>query len=569
MNTANKPALNKLKQFTAAKLLKMGKKYMAEQDFQKSLPIYSEIWDRSPNDKEILVVLSFILTKLAYREQAILLLESALKTFGAREDVLQILGDMAMNMEMFDTAEKIFRIYIDTYPLAIHAYNNLASTLNSQERFDESIDLLQSLLEVYPENATLWNTLGAAVGTRDGEIAGLVFLEEASRLDPKNPNILNNIARTYLFLGRTEDTMEVGNKVLKLNPNAYDTKFLLSTCYLGLGQLDKGWKYYEARRDARRIAALVYTNNIPEWSGQSLADKSILIMSEQGLGDEILFSAFITHIYNEAAQVYIGCDKRLISLFKRTFPKAIVCEHMTAQQKGHIMRSYPDVEIARNKGELTVDYRISIGSIAKFYWKSHDDIPTHEGGFLVADPTRVKYWQAKLDKISDKPKVGITWRSGNMAATRKLGYTELTDWDTILKTDKVNFVNIQYGECQEEIAAAEKKFGVKIHQMEGIDLKKDIDDSCALFKCFDLTLSPANAPGWQSAAVGTPVWWLTGQPYWFFGEQKPKMISNSNYIERPIDMPIEVYMKMVGDAFNKFIKTGDADAPYYMYNKDR
>lgn len=557
----NKPEINKLKQFSITKLLKMGKKLMAEQNYQKALAVYSEIWDRKPDDKDILVVLSFLLTKLAYRQQAILLLESALQTFGAREDILQILGDMAMNMEMFETAEKIFRIYSDTYPLSKTAYNNLASVLGSMERFDEAIDLMKELLTVYPEEAQFWNTLGSSVSTRDGEQAGLVFYEEAHRLDPKNTSVMNNIARTYTFMGKADSAIEMGEKVLEMNPNAFDTRFLLAACYLSMGDLDKGWKYYDARRDARRIAALIYTNKIPEWDGKDLSGKSILIMSEQGIGDEIMFSAAIKHIYEQAEQVYIGCDKRLIALYEKTFPKAKCCEHMTAFQQGHTMRSFPDFEIPYNNGELEIDYRLPIGSITKYFWNTHEDIPSYPDGFLKADTKLVKHWQKEFAKISDRPKVGIAWRSGNLAATRLMGYTKLSDWGDVLKTKGVDFINVQYSDCTEEIAEAEKKFGVKIHQMKDMDLKNDIVGSCAMFKALDLILSPGITTGWQAASVGTPVWWLTGRPHWFYGENESRLVPNSNYVHRGLNEDGAIFLKRVAKILKDYVKTGDTSVP--------
>ncbi len=550
-----------LKKFTNMKLMKLGKRATAKQDYEAALPFYFELWNREGDNKEVLVVLAFLLTKLAYREQAILLLEEALASFGAREDILQVLGDMAMNMEMYELAEKLFRIYIDTYPLSKIAYNNLASVLGNLERFDEAIDLMKELIGIYPEETQFWNTLASSVSTRDGEEAGLVFYNEAYRLDPNNPSVMNNIARSYTFMGKAKEAIEMGEKVIKVNPNAYDTKFLLGACYLTTGNLQKGWEYYENRRDARRIAALVYTNNIPEWKGKSLKGKSILIMSEQGVGDEIMFSAAIKHIYEQAEQVYIGCDKRLISLYEETFPKAKICEHMTAIQKGHIMRSFPDFEIPQRAGELQIDYRIPIGSIPLYFWDKHENIPSYDKGFLKPQPDSVKFWKKELDKISKRPKVGIAWRSGNLAATRLMAYTKLSDWGDVLKTKGVDFINVQYSDCQEELAAAEKKFGIKIHQMENMDLKNDIAGSCALFQALDLVLSPGITTGWQAAAVGTPVWWLTGRPHWFYGENKSRLVPNSNFIHRDLHEDGGIYLGRVAKLLAEYVKTGDDEAP--------
>ena len=539
------------------KLLKTGQRLMEELNYSEALVYYNEVWEREPENTEILVILSFILTKLAYRDKAILLLERALEVLGPRLDILQIMGDMATNMSMNDAAEKIYRLQIDIFPESLMAYNNLASTLNRQERFDEAIEILQGMIEIYPENHSFWNTLGATVGSRDGESAGLIFYEEAQRLNPKDYRIANNLARSYCHLDRFEDAIVMAKKSVELNPASFDAQYLLGECYLNLGNLKEGWHFYEMRRDVRKNDALVYTNKIPEWDGSDLSDKSIIIMSEQGLGDELLFASGIHHIYEKAKQTYIGCDKRLIPLYQRTFPKAKICEHLTAHQYGHIMRSFPKYEVPHHNGEITIDYRIPICSIPRFFWKTHEDIPVHDG-YLVPDAKRKAHWQKQLDKIDSNPKVGITWRSGVRDNMRDRYYTDIEGWGPILQTPGLTFINMQYGDCEEELALAKEKFGVTIHNLEGLDLFNGIDDSCAMFSCLDLALTPGNAPGIQAASVGTNVWWMArGVLFWCFGQSQPKILPNNRIISAPVEASTSEFVKLIAKYIKKFAKTGN------------
>ena len=84
-----------------------------------------------------------------------------------------------------------------------------------------------------------------------------------------------------------------------------------------------------------------------------------------------------------------------------------------------------------------------------------------------------------------------------------------TRWGPILQTLGVTLINLQYGDCTAEIARAEEKFGIKIHQIEGLDLKDDIDGSAALSRALALVLSAPTA-----ASVGTTVWFLTAGRTW-------------------------------------------------------
>jgi hypothetical protein len=83
----------------------------------------------------------------------------------------------------------------------------------------------------------------------------------------------------------------------------------------------------------------------------------------------------------------------------------------------------------------------------------------------------------------------------------------------LLKTPDVSFVNLQYGDCAEEIAQA-AQHGVILHQMENLDLRDDIDGAAALSASLDLVLSAPTAAAATAASVGTEVWFITAGRTW-------------------------------------------------------
>jgi hypothetical protein len=136
----------------------------------------------------------------------------------------------------------------------------------------------------------------------------------------------------------------------------------------------------------------------------------------------------------------------------------------------------------------------------------------HEA-FLVPDPARVAEFREKLAALPGK-KVGICWRSMMLQAKRAKYFSPIDGWAPILKTPGVSFVNLQYGDCAEEIARAAEKHGVVIHQIEGLDLRDDIDGSAALCAALDLVLSAPTAAAATAASVGAEVWFLTAGRTW-------------------------------------------------------
>jgi Flp pilus assembly protein TadD len=86
-------------------------------------------------------------------------------------------------------------------------------------------------------------------------------------------------------------------------------------------------------------------------------------------------------------------------------------------------------------------------------------------------------------------------------------------WAPVLRTPGICLVNLQYGDCESELAYA-KSQGIDIWVPPGIDLKQDLDDVAALTCALDLTVGFSNASLNLAGACGAPVWLVTPQACW-------------------------------------------------------
>ena len=84
----------------------------------------------------------------------------------------------------------------------------------------------------------------------------------------------------------------------------------------------------------------------------------------------------------------------------------------------------------------------------------------------------------------------------------------------MLATPGAVFVNLQYGDCVAEIAAARAQLGVEIFQPPQIDLKDHLDDVAALCCALDLVVGPANATSNIAAACGADAWLISTPGAW-------------------------------------------------------
>jgi len=137
-----------------------------------------------------------------------------------------------------------------------------------------------------------------------------------------------------------------------------------------------------------------------------------------------------------------------------------------------------------------------------------------QAGYLKPDPDRIAHWRKWLESLSDLPKVGLLWKSGIISNGRHRFFSPFDRWEPILKTPGVTFINLQYGDCDPELARAREDFGVEIIQPPGIDLKQDLDDVAALCAAMDLIVGFSNASFNIAAATGVPAWLILPPAAW-------------------------------------------------------
>ncbi|NVJ97575.1 MAG: hypothetical protein HWE25_05445 [Alphaproteobacteria bacterium] len=524
----SKPKISKSQ---ADKEIALGKKASQKRDWPVAVKHLLRAWEYYSDDLALLTILSHALVQLGVREKAIEVLEKTLSRHEPTPDICAIMLQMALEMSMYDTAVKIGRALIELDPNTASHYVNLGSALAGADQLDAGIDMLKNVIPIFPEHSGLWNVLGHTVQKRDGREASKVFFEEALRLNPKSFKAMNNLAFVEMD---TKKRLALAERGLKVHPDTPELHISKAFCLMHDGDLVNGFEEYEWRLDPRRKLGqtLIYTHKVPVWDGSSLKGKSLFVTGEQGIGDEILFSIMLERVYEEAEKLYIGCEKRLVTIFERRFPNATVVPGATKSAYGYIYRSYPDIEYAIRDEGLEIDWAVPIASLPRYYWKSIEDIPEFPEGFLHADKGLKKALAERISSVGEGLKVGIAWRSGHMTIERSRAYLSLEKLLPVLQQKGVHFFSLQYTDVREEVEAFEKAHGIKIHRFDDIDMKKNIEANLAIAENLDLVLGAGVSPLTFAASVGTPTWWMTElQPWWRFGceEGRPKFLPQGRF----------------------------------------
>ncbi|HXL99866.1 MAG TPA: tetratricopeptide repeat protein [Rhizomicrobium sp.] len=462
-------------------------------------------------------VLAMALERMGHMHKALVTYERAFALDPGDPDLLLNLGLTAWNMKMVDAAARMFRLFIAARPDSPLGYNNLGSVQCDQGDSAIAIETLRAAIYRMPEQAILWNSLATVLADDGRAEESVVFYREAIKLDPAFARPWHNLGFAYTHLGRLDEALAAYDQALSL---ATDPTEIIegthsrSVCLIGMGRLEQGFRDYEIRNSPRFRAYVQHVVKAPLWAGEPLDGKRILAIGEQGLGDEFMFANILPDLaraVGPTGKLQIAVDPRLVPLFTRSFPQAEVGayeDRRLIDRDGN--RELRFIPWAVKDSEP--DFFAPMGS-ALAHFRSHvEDFPRQ--AFLVPDAARKAEFAERLKTLGPGPYVGICWRSMMLAAKRSKYYSVLDMWGPILKVPGVTFVNVQYGDCREELDRACARHDVTVHTIEGLDLKDDIDGAAALSSALDLVISAPTAAAATAASVGTPVWFLTAGRTW-------------------------------------------------------
>ncbi|TVZ67075.1 Flp pilus assembly protein TadD [Azospirillum brasilense] len=400
------------------------------------------------------------------------------------------LGNALRDLGATAQAAAAWRAALVLDPRQADALGNLGGALRDQDRYAEARVLLRRALTLAPQHAALYGVLAYA-------LSGEGRLVEAERACRRALALTPALADPLCTLGLVEQRRGAAgalrwfDRAVAATPGHPLARFNRGLADLEGGALADGWANYACRFAAGR-AGWERRFSIPEWRGEPLAGKRLFIWREQGVGDEFLFASCYADAIRQAGQVVIECERRLLPLFARSFPKAVV----RAEQP---LRGRPLVET------VDCDLHIPAGSMPRLLRTGLADFPPRSS-WLFPDPARMLDRRQQLNGIGGDLRVGIAWRSQLMTMERQWAYLPLDDWGPVLTVPGVTFVNLQYDDCEAEILRAEARFGVPIFELERLDLKNDFEGTAALTANLDLVIAPANSVAELAGALGVPVW---------------------------------------------------------------
>lgn len=435
----------------------------------------------------------YYLDKIAFlaSQEYILVYLKCLKEVRGYPSTIEYLNKRIVKYSSEDATKKI---------LATYYYNN--------KEYKEAYEVARSISHKYPEDLS-FTRLSAMSNfmsiNEDSQWMNVDRLNSAAKqlhhiykYFPKDENILIELIKFYLNIGEIK-------KAYDLTCNAFfeneKIKFWNKFPYYYATRNKKS--YFESYLSGRVVRPLLINLEDIEgkiWNGESLKNKKVVILSEQGIGDELIFASNYQWIIKQALEVNIFCSARLLLAFSRLFPNAVL--HPVSSKENMAFLSEEDKQNA-----LLADVVILSGDLPALHYLKYKTPLNIENYYSVTEE-KYKYWHRVVHNTvkENKPLVGIVWRSGivnSLRSSHYLTYKEIAE--IIAAIPELEFINCMYAECQSEVNYINKYTGRKLHQIPDLDQKNDFENTAALLSNLDLLIGASTATLSLCLAVGTPV----------------------------------------------------------------
>jgi len=338
-----------------------------------------------------------------------------------------------MMKQRYDEALSSYNLAIQMNPNYCESYNNKAILLNEIGQFNEALENINKAIALNPEHAEAYNTKG-------------LVLHESHRFD---------------------EALQHYNKAIELSPEYLEAYQNMAICYLNKCDFKKGWYFWEFRENLQLNLRQDFKKKFSELG-------KVLISSEQGIGDVILYSSLLGEIDLKLNKVTVEIDPRLINLFQRSFKNI---EFLTKENKP-IMQNF--------------DSQLGIASLPGYFRKDIQSFSQQGKPFLKPDQNKVDLYKKKLLKKNIKKIIcGISWRSTN----KKVGSHKsllIEDFKKALNYPEIIFVNLQYNITIEKQNFFTKHLGDNFQNFSNLDLYNDVDSLASLIEACDFIITTSN-----------------------------------------------------------------------------
>ena len=480
-----KPILNieNLKQ----KLLE-GRKLGKNGQIKKEIAVYTEILKYEKTFSVIHTKLAEALTKDKQYKKAEYHLKKANELLPNDKTVNVFLGIVLRQQNKFSESAQYLKKILALYPNYYEANLELSRTYYELKMYDKALTYGIKAENLNKNNIYALLQIAYTYNQKGDLDEAIKIYKKILDIKPNLANANYNLGYTFKIKGQLQKALRYISKAIKLKPDYLDAHIAKAQVNISLGNYQEGWDEYEWRWGLFGIDHKQYRNSM--WDGSDIKGKTILLRTEQGLGDTLQFVRYAKIVKEMGATVICKVQKPLVKILSSC--------------------PYIDKVVGSLDDSITHDKHAQLMSLPRILKTAPQTIPA-EIPYLYADPTLEKIWKEKLKKDTNF-KVGLCWHVDPVHEKTKSPWSlrsiQLKQFKSLSKLTGISFYSLQKFKDYQQIAKSPDGLTVQFFGPDFDEKNGAFMDSAAIIKNLDLVITVDTCIAHLAGALGKPVWML-------------------------------------------------------------
>jgi len=461
----------------------LGLIWHGRQQFDLAVEQFELAIEVDPSRYQFYVNLSGSLQSLRELDRALVAIQNAISLSPEDGKLLNNLGTIYLDQGNQGEAKRAFTSAIELLPeYPIPAFN-LGYVQFLEEDYQASLSSFDLALGINPKWSSAWINRSNTLYVLDRYEEAIAGYKKALEIDPNIAVAHKNLGSAYRRLGAPQCAISHFSKALVIQPDHAKSHLGLAMAYLKSGELSKAWRHYEWRFEATHANfGANFDLNRPLWRGEPLAEKTLLIIGEQGAGDLIQFVRYSEQVSALGAKLKLICAPELVRLMQRT-------------------GTFDSVHDRSGQWPQDYDYYIPLLSLPGLFETTLESIPGTVP-YLLHDAARGNYWKNRIGR--DSISIGLIWSGNPEQLENTYRSCPLSQLQPLLEIEDVTFYSIQKGAGAAEIHDLPDPGKITDYT----DELRDFAETADLISALDLIISIDTSTAHLAGALGKPVWTL-------------------------------------------------------------
>jgi tetratricopeptide (TPR) repeat protein len=451
---------------------------------EEALKVFDKAAQLKPDEAELWKHLGSVLVLLGRHAEALLSYQRVLELNPHHWEAAYQSGILLHQLERFEEALLHFDLCDELKPDHAPTLLKRARALFSLNRLAQCLADSERVHALNPTDSHICTYIGDVLLMLGRHEEALAWFDRSLKLQPNSAAAVSDRAVTLAELHRFDEAIAAYRQATVIDPSGAVAEWNLALLQMLLGNFEAGWAGREVRWKLPDLSTNYPKPSQPMWLGdEPIAGKTLLVCSDEGLGDTIQFARYVPMVAARGARVILVVEDAVCPLLSE-----LTGVSQCLPKSG---RALPDFDLHCALSSLPLAFRTRL-----------DTIPADKSYLPRPTSGRLQAWEERLG-AHDRLRVGLVWSGNPKHKNDHNRSIPLRMLARILDADAA-FISLQ-----KDPRASDRQ--TLLERTEIVDLTAHLTnfaETAALISCLDLVITVDTSVAHLAGALGCPTWIL-------------------------------------------------------------